>query len=176
MSSTSQNERIKDLINRLDHAYARGFMSPQEHRTLRRGLELRLAPAKRPVKKRRYFKVKLVMISIIAIMVLATIPLYLRSATRPEFEITDVRLEKDTISFLLRNKGSADAHNVEVVLLQSDITKPKILLARVDTLTPQDSVTVTKALEAGSGAQLYSARFNIVVSSREGVTLHHPFP
>lgn len=176
MSSTNQNERIRDLINRLDHAYAKGLVSPEEYGTLRHGLELRLAPAKRPAKRRRHFRLKLVMIAVIAIMVLATVPLLLRSSSRPDFEITDVKLEKDTISLLLKNKGSAEAHNVEVTLLQSDVSKGKILLARADTLKPQDTITVTKALEAGSGAQLYSARFNIVVSSKEGVTLHHPFP
>jgi hypothetical protein len=155
-------------------------MSPQEYGALRHGLELRLAPVKKPTKKParrgRHFRLKLVMIAVIAVMVLATLPFVLRSSSRPDFEITDVKLEKDTISFLLKNKGSADAHNVEVTLLQSDISKGKILLARADTLKPQDTMTITKALEAGSGAQLYSARFNIVVTSKEGVTLHYPFP
>ena len=176
LSNAGQSERIKDLINRLDHAYAKGLMSPQEYGALRHGLEARLAPVRRPAKRRRHFRLKLVMIAVIAVMVLATLPFVLRSSSRPDFEITDVKLEKDTISFLLKNKGSADAHNVEVTLLQSDISKGKILLARADTLKPQDTMTITKALEAGSGAQLYSARFNIVVTSKEGVTLHYPFP
>jgi len=102
LSSANQSERIKDLINRLDHAYAKGLMSPQEYGALRHGLELRLAPAKRPTKKParrgRNFRLKLVAIAVVAVMVLATLPFLLRSSSRPDFEITNVKLEKDTIS------------------------------------------------------------------------------
>ncbi|MCX6659799.1 MAG: hypothetical protein NTX81_05400 [Candidatus Bathyarchaeota archaeon] len=171
MSNVNSQDRLADLIHRLDVAYAKGLMSPEEYGVLRQGLELRLAPSKTPSRKRRHFKLTVATIAAVAMVILVTIPLVLRSTTRVELDITDVKLDQGTLSMSVKNTGTADAHSVEVNLLYP---KGKIPIKVLDLLKPQDSLSVSKKLDIDQ-QQLYGLQFNIVVSCREGFAKSYPF-
>lgn len=93
MSNPNSQDRLADLIHRLDVAYAKGLMSPEEYGVLRQGLEVRLALPKKTPRKRRHFKLTVAAIAAVAMVILVTIPLVLRSTTRVELGITDVKLD-----------------------------------------------------------------------------------
>ena len=186
MSDVMERERIPALIQRLDATYAKGLMDPKEYKTLRRGLEKRLprpsgtAHLKKPGKKPRYFKLKVAMISIIAAMILITIPFLLNSRSSfqigntnvPNFEITNVRIDQGTLSLQIKNIGTAEAHNVDIRLRHSS---GETSIRVIDLMKPQDSLSLSKTLDLGSGQQTSGVQFNIVVTCKEGVTKNFPF-
>ena len=177
MASADRQERIYTLIQQLDTAYAKGLMSPKEYRTLRQQLEHRTMPVQRPPKKRRYFKLKVAMISVIAIMILASIPLLLRTGQpfqtfqRPDFEVPNLKLDQDTLSITVKNSGTVEAHDVVILLRYSK----DVQIRKIDILKPQEAISVTKGLEPGSRQQLSSTGSNIVISCKEGVVKTVPF-
>ena len=186
MSDVTERERIPALIQRLDAAYARGLMDPKEYKTLKRGLEKRLprprgtAHLKKPGKKPRYFKLKVAMISVIAIMILITIPFLLNTRSSfqigntsvPDFEITNVRIDQGTLSMQIKNTGTVEAHNVDIKLRDSS---REISIRVIDLMKPQDLLSLSKTLDLGSGQQTYGVQFNIVVTCKEGVTKNYPY-
>ena len=170
MSSTTDRERILGLIQRLDAAYSKGLMRPEEYSMLRHGLELRLPPPKRPLKKRKYFRLKIAMIAIIAIMVLIALPLTLQMSRRPDFTVSDVKFSQGQLSMVIKNTGTAEAHDVRVLVRHS---KGEVNIRDIDVLKPQDTINVVKGLQLelkGNPTQV-----NIVVMCKEGVTLNYPF-
>jgi len=174
LASADRQERIYTLIQQLDTAYAKGLMSPKEYRTLRQQLEHRTMPVQRPPKKRRYFKLKVAMISVIAIMILASIPLLLRTGQtfqRPDFEVSNLKLDQDTLSITVKNSGTVEAHDVVILLRYSK----DVQIRKIDILKPQEAISVTKGLEPGSRQQLSSTGSNIVISCKEGVVKTVPF-
>jgi len=146
-------------------------MSPEDYGTLRHELERRIPAVKKPRKKKRGFQLKLAVIAVIAVVALVTVPLFLRSSSRPDFEVSTPKLENDTLTLTIKNTGTADAHSVAVDLLYA---KGKLPIQVVDILKTQDSLTITKKLNLGS-TQEYGVQFNVVVSCREGVTKSVPF-
>jgi hypothetical protein len=171
LSNVNDKERISHLIRRLDAAYSKGIMSPEDYGTLRHELERRLPAVKKPRKKKRGFQLRLIVIAVVTIVVLVTVPLFLRSSNRPDFEVSTPRLENDTLTLTIKNTGTADAHLVAVDLLYS---KGKLPIQVVDILKTQDSLTITKKLNLDP-TQEYGVQFNIVVSCSEGVTKSIPF-
>ena len=170
MSASIERDRILALIQRLDHAYAKGMISPDEYGALRRGLELRLPPLKRPSKKLKYFRLKVAMVAVIAVMVLVAVPLTLVSS-RPSFQISDVKFEQDTLSMSIKNTGTSEAHDVVIELFHS---KGRVDIQILDIIKPLESVSVNKQLYLGPSWEQYG-EFNIIVSCREGILLRHSF-
>jgi len=171
LSNPNSQDRLSDLIHRLDVAYAKGLMSPEEYGVLRQGLEVRLALPKKTPRKRRHFKLTVAAIAAVAMVILVTIPLVLRSTTRVELDITDVKLDQGILSMSVKNTGTADAHNVEVSLVSP---KNRTVIQVLDLLKPQDSLSVSKKL-AIDQQQLYGIQLNIVVSCKEGFAKSYPF-
>ena len=171
MSNTNERERVSNLIRRLDAAYSKGIMSPEDYGTLRHELERRMQGVKKkPGKKKR---VRLILIAIIAVVVLVA-ALFLRgavSSSRPNFEVSTPTIVNDTLTLTVRNTGTADAHSVAVDLLSAN---GKISIQVADILKTQDSLNITKKLNLPS-KQEYGVQFNIVISCREGVTVSIPF-
>ena len=172
MSGVKNSEKIIELIQQLDTAYEKGLMSPDEYRTLRHGLELRLTPAKRAGKKRK-FKWQYALIAIIIVVALATVPFFLGVTSKPSFEISNVKFEQATLSFDLKNTGTAEATNVELILRSSEGDIP---IHVIDSIKPEDPPTnINKGINLGENQELYGVQFNIVVTCREGITYFYPF-
>ncbi len=170
MSNVNERERISHLIRRLDAAYSKGIMSPQDYGTLRHELERRIPGAKKPRKQKR---VRLIVIAVIAIVVVVT-ALFLRSSSsssRPNFEVSTPTIVNNTLTLTIKNTGTADAHSVAVDLLSA---KGKLSIQVIDILKTQESINITKKLNLPT-TQEYGVEFNIVVSCSEGVATSIPF-
>jgi len=193
MSNIDERDRILDLIRRLDMAYTRGLLSPEEYGALRRGLEVRLPPfrkltvAYRPpkaVKARRGFKFKIAAIAafIVAMLAAASV-LYLMMfrvgpvpaipllSKGPEFTVSGLKFEQGILSMTIKNTGSADAHDLKVYVRHP---KGEVLFLETGLLKTQDSVSVSKAVQVDSSAG--TVRLNIVVTCKEGTTRTFTYP
>jgi len=180
LSGVKNSEKIIELIQQLDTAYEKGLMSPDEYRTLRHGLELRLTPAKRAGKKRK-FKLKYALIAAIIIIVIVSVSSLLLMQTnmsgfgnKPSFEISNVKFEEATLSFDLKNTGTAEATNVKIELRsgEGDI----IPIRDIDSIKPEDPpMNINKRINLGENQSLYGVLFNIVVTCKEDVNYLYPF-
>jgi hypothetical protein len=193
LSSAGGQERIYYLIQGLDTAYAKGLMSPKEYKTLKQNLEKRLmperrptpekrqmpvrrlplqmTPVKRPPRMRRRFILVGVLISVIAIMILTAIPLFLKTTPKPNLEISNVKLEQETLSITIKNTGTAEAHDIRTILRYSK----DIAVRSIEVLKPQESMSITQKLDSETAKQLVGVQSNIVVSCKEGITKTIPF-
>lgn len=179
MSGNKYSEKIIELIQQLDLAYEKGLMNPDEYRTLRHGLEIRLTPPKLPGKKRK-LKLKYAVIAVIIIVVIVSASSLLLMQTnmsgfgnKPSFEISNVKFEQATLSFDLKNTGTAEATRVELILRSGEGDIP---IRVIDSIKPEDSpMNINKNINLGENQELYGVQFNIVVSCSEGVTYLYPF-
>ena len=178
MSGIRNSEKIVELIQQLDKAYEKGLMNPEEYRTLRRGLEVRLAPPTRTGKKRK-FKLKYALIAAIIIVIVSASSLLLMQTNmqgfgnKPSFEISNIKFEQVTLSFDLKNTGTAEATNVELILRSGEGDFP---IRVIDSIKPEDPpMNINKSINLGENQDLYGVQFNIVVTCNEGVTYFHPF-
>lgn len=178
MSGNKYSEKIIEQIQQLDSAYEKGLMNPDEYRTLRHGLEIRLTPLKR-VDKKRKFKWKYVLIAVIIVVILSASSLLLMQTNmpgfgnKPSFEISNVKFEQTTLSFDLKNTGTAEATRVELVLRSGEGDIP---IRVIDSIKPEDPpMNINKAINLGENQELYGVQFNIVVTCSEEVTYLYPF-
>jgi hypothetical protein len=184
LSDTKYSERIVELIEQLDSAYEKGLMNPDEYRTLRNGLEIRLTPPKRFGKKRQ-FKLKYALIvAIIVIVIVSATSLFLMQTNmtgssgmsfgnKPSFEISNVKFAKATLSFDIKNTGTADATNVELKLRSGEGDIP---IRVIDSIKPEDPpMSINKGINLGENQDLYGVQFNIVVTCDQNVSYLYPF-
>jgi hypothetical protein len=179
LSGAKDSEKIIELIQQLDTAYKKGLMSPDEYRTLRHGLEIRFTPPKRAGKKRK-FKLKYALIAAIIIIVIVSASSLLLMQTnmpslgnKPSFEISNVKFEQATLSFDLKNIGTAEATNVEIILRSGEGDIP---IRVIDSVKPEDSpLTINESISLGENQELSGVQFNIVVTCSEEVTYLYPF-
>jgi hypothetical protein len=178
LSGVRNSEKIIELIQQLDMAYEKGLMNPEEYRTLRHGLQARLAPPKRAGKKRK-FKLKYALIAVIIIVIVSASSLLLMQTNmqgfgnKPSFEISNVKFEQATLSFDLKNTGTAEATNVELILRSGEGDFP---IRVIDSIKPEDPpMNINKGINLGEDQNLYGVQFNIVVTCKEGVTYFYPF-
>ncbi|WP_455369213.1 hypothetical protein [[Eubacterium] cellulosolvens] len=179
MSGAKYSERMIELIQQLDSAYEKGLMNPEEYRTLRHGLEIRLTPPKRPGKKRK-FKLKYALIAVIIIVVIvsASSLLFMQGnmpvfGNKPSFEISNVKFEQPSLSFDLKNTGTAEATNVELILRSGEGDIP---IRVIDSIKPEDPpMNINKVINLGENQELYGVQFNIVVTCKEDVSYLYPF-
>ena len=177
MSGVKNSEKIIELIQQLDTAYEKGLMSPDEYRTLRHGLELRLTPAKRAGKRK--FKWQYALIAVIIIIVIVSASLLLMQTNvpgfgnKPSFEISNVKFEQAKLSFDLKNTGTAEATNV-VIKLRSSEDEFTILV--IDSVKPEDPpMNINESIDLGEIQELYGVQFNIFVTCNEEATYLYPF-
>jgi hypothetical protein len=178
LSGVKYSEKIIELIQQLDTAYEKGLMSPDEYRTLRHGLEIRLTSPKLAGKKRK-FKWKYALIVVIIIVIVSASSLLLMQTNmsgfgnKPSFEISNVKFEQTTLSFDLKNTGTAEATRVELILRSGEGDIP---IRVIDSIKPEDpSMNINKNINLGENQELYGVQFNIVVNCNEGVTYLYPF-
>jgi hypothetical protein len=179
LSGVKNSEKIIELIQQLDTAYEKGLMSPDEYRTLRHGLELRLTPAKRAGKKRK-FKLKYALITLIIIIVIVSASSLLLMQTnvpgfgnKPSFEISNVKFEQAKLSFDLKNTGTTEATNVVIKLRSSEGDIP---IRDIDSVKPEDPpMNINESIDLGENQELYGVQFNIFVTCNEEVTYLYPF-
>ncbi|MBS7626671.1 hypothetical protein KEJ51_06510 [Candidatus Bathyarchaeota archaeon] len=193
MSNFDDRNRILDLIRRLDMAYTRGFLSPEEYGVLRRGLEVRLPPVRkstvayrptRAVKARRGFKFKIAAVAVFIVAVLAAasvlylmvfragpIPAIPLISKGPEFAVSGLKFEQGLLSMTIKNTGTADAHDLKVFVRHS---KGEMLFLEAGLLKIQDSVSVSKTVQVDTSTG--TVRLNIVVTCKEGTTRTFTYP
>ncbi|WP_455277987.1 hypothetical protein [[Eubacterium] cellulosolvens] len=183
MSDAKYSEKIIELIEQLDSAYEKGLMNPEEYRTLRHGLEIRLTPPKRPSKKRK-FKLKYALIAVIIIVIVSASSLLLMQTNmaapgaisfgnKPSFEISNVKFAQATLSFDIKNTGTAEATNVELILRSGEGDIP---IRVIDSIRPEDPpMNINKGINLGENQELYGVQFNIVVTCNEDVSYLYPF-
>jgi hypothetical protein len=178
LSGVKDSEKIIDLIQKLDTAYEKGLMNPDEYRTLRHGLELRITPAKRAGKKRK-FKLKYALIAAIIIVIMSASSLLLMQnnmpgvGNKPSFEISNVKFAQATLSFDIKNTGTAEATNVKLILRSSEGDIP---IRVIDSIRPEDPpMNINKGINLGENQELYGVQFNIVVTCNEDVSYLYPF-
>jgi hypothetical protein len=179
LSGNKYSEKIIELIQQLDSAYEKGLMNPDEYRTLRHGLEIRLTPPKPAVKKRK-FKLKYALIAVIIIVVIISASSLLLMQTnmpgfgnKPSFEISNVKFEQSTLSFDLKNTGTVEATNIELILRSSEGDIP---IRVIDSIKPEDPpMNINKKINLGENQELYGVQFNIVVTCNEEATYLYPF-
>jgi hypothetical protein len=178
LSGNKYSEKIIEQIQQLDSAYEKGLMNPDEYRTLRHGLEIRLTPLKRAGKKRK-FKWKYVLIAVIIVVIVSASSLLLMQTNmpgfgnKPSFEISNVKFEQTTLSFDLKNTGTTEATHVELILRSGEGDIP---IRVIDSIKPEDPpMNINKAINLGENQELYGVQFNIVVTCSEEVTYLYPF-
>ncbi|MGQ9543263.1 MAG: hypothetical protein ACUVTM_04125 [Candidatus Bathyarchaeia archaeon] len=193
MSNTVERDRVLDLIRRLDIAYTKGLLSPNEYGALKRGLELRLPPLRktpvtyrppRPVRGRRRFNMKIAVIAVFIVAMFAaasvlyfmvfrigTVPLIPLTYGGPDFTVSGVKFEQGILSMTVKNTGTADAHNLKVLVRHS---RGETVFLERELLKTQDSVSISKSVQVNSSTD--TLRLNIVVTCKEGTTRTFPYP
>ncbi len=92
---------------------------------------------------------------------------------KPSFEISNVKFEQATLSFDIKNTGTAEATNVELILRSGEGDFP---IRVIESIKPEDPpMNINKSINLGENQNLYGVQFNIVVTCNEGVTYFHPF-
>jgi hypothetical protein len=92
---------------------------------------------------------------------------------KPSFEISNVKFEQATLSFDLKNTGTAEATNVELILRSGEGDIP---IRVIDSIKPEDPpMNINKGINLGENQDVYGVQFNIVVTCNEDVNYFYPF-